>query len=84
MQEALPFLFGVVIGVVYTRLPAKARPFGPVACIVVGAIASAINGELHEGTWALFISLDALLVWLGAAAAVAVVRLAVEPATSRR
>jgi hypothetical protein len=84
MQELLPLLLGVVIGVAYTRLPAKARPVGPVACIVVGAIASAINGELNEALWALFVSLDALLVWLGAAVAVAVIRLGLEPALSRR
>jgi len=84
MQEALPFLLGVVIGVVYTRLPPKARWVGPVACIVAGAGASAINGELNEALWALFVSLDALLVWLGAAVAVVVIRSGLKPAQSRR
>ena len=80
MQELVPFLLGAAIGVVYTRLPHKARPAGPLACIVVGALASAVNGELNEALWALFVSLDALLVWLGAAVAVAAIRFRTRPA----
>jgi len=37
------------------------------ACVLAGAAASAINGELSQNGWLFFVSADALLVWLGAA-----------------
>lgn len=72
MQEWLPVMLGFAIGVgamqlsrIRWRLAAMVA-----ACIVAGATASAINGELPRSGWLVFVTMDALLVWLGAAAAV--------------
>ena len=66
MKEFLPLLLGCGIGVVFVRLPQLPRAAWPAACIVGGALASLINGELNEAFWALFVSFDAALVWIGA------------------
>jgi hypothetical protein len=34
--------------------------------VVVGGLASWVNGELESRWWAVFVSFDALVVWLGA------------------
>jgi hypothetical protein len=66
MKELLPLLIGCGIGVVFVRLPQVPRAAWPGACILGGALASAINGELNEAFWALFVSFDAALVWISA------------------
>ncbi len=69
MRELLPFLAGCVVGGAVTRLPMWARAVTLLlACLIAGALASAANGELASGYWAVFVSFDAILVWLGAAA----------------
>jgi hypothetical protein len=67
MGEFLPLLLGCAVGVAFTGRSSRTVRFAPVACVVAGALASALNGELNETLWALFVSFDAALVWLGAA-----------------
>jgi hypothetical protein len=68
MREVLPFALGFVAGGAVARLRGRARVvLLAVACLSLGALASAINGELTGRFWAVFVSFDALLVWLGAA-----------------
>ena len=43
----------------------------PLLCVIAGIAASAINGELAQSGWFVFVSADSLLVWLGAVAATA-------------
>lgn len=73
MGEFLPLLFGVLVGTAVSRIP---RRLGvvlfPVLCIAMGALASAINGELAREGWALFVSFDSLLVWGAATCALGV------------
>lgn len=71
MQEILPVALGLLIGVGAMRL-SKVRwrlAAMPPACVLAGAAASAINGELAYNGWFVFVSVDSLLAWLGAAAA---------------
>jgi hypothetical protein len=75
MKELIPLFAGLLVGsglalVRSTRLRAVLLP---VLSVVVGAAASWVNGELQSQWWALFVSFDALLVWLGAVTAFAVV-----------
>jgi hypothetical protein len=69
MQEALPVAFGLLISLGAMRLRgAGSRLVATVpACVLAGAAASAINGELAREGWFVFVSFDSLLVWLGAA-----------------
>jgi hypothetical protein len=64
VKEILPLLIGCVVGSAFVRLPRWAWPIG---CLFGGLVASAINGELGEPLWQLFVSFDAAMVWLGAA-----------------
>lgn len=68
MQELLPVALGGIIGLVvqWIQLYRWRAVVFVVLCAVVGAFASFINGELDEGLAPLFVSADALLVWLGA------------------
>jgi hypothetical protein len=76
MGEFAPFLFGCVIGAALIRLPRKGRMvIVPVACIVAGALASAVNGELASDLWLGFISFDSVLVWIGLAVTMATLSL---------
>jgi hypothetical protein len=60
----------MVIGVATMRIPrARWRLLAVPACVLAGAAASAINGELVDRGWWVFVSFDSLLVWLGAAVA---------------
>jgi hypothetical protein len=68
MQELLPVFLGCMTGAALCRLRARRWAIGPLACVLVGAVASLINGELDSSFAALFVSFDASLVWLGAAA----------------
>ena len=75
MKELIPFGAGLLLGgwlatVQSVRLRAILLP---VLCVVVGAAASWLNGELQSRWWALFVSVDAVLVWLGAVAMFALV-----------
>ena len=71
MQELFPLTAGLVIGLVVQRLRStKLRVAALVAlCVVFGALASYISGEL-EVSWG-FLSVDMALVWLGALVSVA-------------
>jgi hypothetical protein len=73
MQELLPVALGLLIGLAAMRLSttvSKLATSAP-ACVLAGAAASAINGELAQRGWLVFVSVDSLLVWLGAALCVA-------------
>ena len=66
LKELLPVTLGVLAGggaaaLRSLRLRMAALPVG---AVVGGATASAINGELADERWALFLTFDALLVWL--------------------
>jgi hypothetical protein len=69
VQELLPLLLGVVIGMVALRAPSRwpSIVYTGLGCICAGALVSWLNGEFSTSLWALFVSVDALLVWLGAA-----------------
>lgn len=69
MHELIPVVFGVVIGLAVQEVRGlRLRTMGLVVlCLVGGTVASWINGEL-EVSYA-FVSVDALLVWFGALAA---------------
>lgn len=74
MKEFLPFALGIAAGQVLSfvdrqRLRAVATV---VVALVGGACASAVNGELAASLWPLFVSVDALLVYLGVATSVAI------------
>jgi hypothetical protein len=69
MREILPVLLGCSLGGLGgIRLPQRLRAvLIPLSCVGAGAAASAINGELSSDLWAVFVSVDSLLVWMGAA-----------------
>lgn len=68
MQELLPLVGGLAIGAALTLVGLHwIRWVGfPVACLIVGALMSWLNGELTSAVWPLFVSFDAFLVWAGA------------------
>jgi len=70
MQEILPLAMGVVIGFAVQKVPAPRfrAALLVVLCLVFGAFASFVAGELEMSFG--FIPIDALLVWAGALAAV--------------
>jgi fucose permease len=70
MQEWLPIAMGVVIGLAVQKLPAPRLRAALLVglCVVCGAIASFVAGELEVTLG--FIPVDALLVWVGALVAV--------------
>ena len=75
MREVIPLFAGLLVGsglalVCSIRLRAVLLP---VLSVVLGASASWVNGELQSHWWGLFVSFDALLVWLGAVTTFAVV-----------
>ena len=74
MKEFLPFALGTAAGYVLSfvdrqRLRAVATV---VVALIGGACASAVNGELGGSLWPLFVSVDALLVYLGVATSAAI------------
>ena len=74
MGEILPFVLGCAFAGTIMALPRRGRPvLVPLGCLGLGALASAINGELGSGLWAIFVSFDALLVWIGAFSTLSVV-----------
>jgi hypothetical protein len=62
MRELLPFFFGCLVSPLVLR---RSQPVRVVAAFVVGATASAINGELIEGYGVVFVLIDTTLAWLG-------------------
>ncbi len=72
MHEFLPVLAGFVVGIVVQRVHSVRLRTAllVVLCLLLGAAASFLSGELALG-WG-FISIDAFLVWLGAAIGVAI------------
>jgi hypothetical protein len=75
MEELIPVAFGAVIGLAVQKVPSvRLRAIVLVVlCLVFGALASFINGELEVSLG--FISVDTVLVFLGALAAVGAVAL---------
>jgi hypothetical protein len=70
MQEFLPVALGMLIGVGSMRFPRTPGMLATfvTACILAGHAASAMNGELAQHGWFVFMSVDSLLVWVGAVA----------------
>jgi hypothetical protein len=67
MHEIIPVAAGVVVGLAVTliaNLRLRAVVF-VVLCVAVGALVSFMMGEMETGLAPLFVSFDALLVWLG-------------------
>ena len=73
MQELIPLAFGAVIGVAVQRVRgARLRAAVLVIlCLIFGALASFINGELEVSLG--FISIDTVLVFVGALVAIGAV-----------
>jgi hypothetical protein len=68
VKELLPVTLGIVVGggAAYVRSLRWRALLLPAGAIVGGACASAINGELADDRWMLFLTFDSLLVWLSA------------------
>jgi hypothetical protein len=68
MKELLPLCAGFAVGgcLSFVRSARLRTALLPAACVPVGASMSWVNGELGDRLWPLFVSFDALLVWLGA------------------
>jgi hypothetical protein len=67
--EMIPLVFGGVIGVAvqWVRGPRLRAAVLAILCLIFGALASFINGELAEPVVGLgFISIDTMLVFVGA------------------
>ena len=81
MKELLPIALGLVLGgaVTHTVRGPRKLPWLVAGCLVLGALASWINGELESGLWSVFVSFDALQVWIGAVVYVAAARVAGRP-----
>ena len=66
MAELLPVILGIAIGVALSTIrPLRQRVFVPLAILVTGATASAVNGELTHELWPVFVSFDMVLAGLG-------------------
>jgi hypothetical protein len=73
MGEVIPIAFGVLVGaaVQWVRGPRLRAAVLVILCLIFGALASFINGELVEPEVGLgFISVDTVLVFVGALVAV--------------
>jgi hypothetical protein len=68
VKELLPVTLGIVVGggAAYVRSLRRRALFLPAGAILGGFLASAINGELADERWMLFLTFDSLLVWLSA------------------
>jgi hypothetical protein len=77
VKELIPLCAGLTVGASLALVgsPRLRAVLLPVLALVVGVLTSAINGELATEGWAVFVSFDALVVWLGAATGFALVRL---------
>jgi hypothetical protein len=65
MKELLPLVLGVIVGLTAALVRPKLQLLC-LASLAMGALASAVNGELESGLAPLFVSFDALLVWAAA------------------
>ena len=75
MKELIPLAAGIGVGAalaVVHSLPLRAVVLPPL-CLGGGAFASWVNGELASRWWALFVSYDTLVVFLGAVIGLGVV-----------
>jgi hypothetical protein len=74
VKELLPFALGIAAGYALSFVgPERLRAVATiVVALVGGACASAVNGELAGSLWPLFVSVDALLVYLGVATSIAI------------
>jgi hypothetical protein len=64
MGELVPVGLGLLVAALACRLTPRVRAIVfPIACVLLGALASAVNGELASEGWAFFVSVDSLLVW---------------------
>jgi hypothetical protein len=78
MGEIIPLAFGAVIGaaVQWVRSPRLRAAVLVILCLLFGALASFINGELAEPGLGLgFISVDTVLVFVGALVTIGAVAL---------
>jgi hypothetical protein len=78
MGEIIPLAFGAVIGVAvqWVRGPRLRAAVLVILCLLFGALSSFINGELAEPELGLgFISIDTVLVFVGALVAVGAITL---------
>jgi hypothetical protein len=68
MRELLPLITGISmgLGLAFVRSLQLQASLLPALCIPAGALMSLVNGELGSQVWPLFVSFDAILVWLGA------------------
>jgi hypothetical protein len=75
MEEMIPVAFGAVIGLAVQKVPGVRLRAAVlvILCLVFGALASFINGELEVSLG--FISVDTVLVFIGALLAVGAVAL---------
>ncbi len=75
MKELIPLGLGIGIGGALAVVrPQRLRVIVlPVLCVAAGALASWVNGELASRWWALFVSFDTLVVFLGAVIALVAV-----------
>ncbi len=67
MKELVPLVLGLAIGVSLQGIRLTRLRGGSIAAAAVaaGIFASAVNGELKDKGWFLFVSIDTLLVGLG-------------------
>ncbi|MBY8976759.1 hypothetical protein KHP62_13125 [Rhodobacteraceae bacterium NNCM2] len=77
MHEIIPVILGAIFGIATVTIPLPGPRTGwfIAGCVIAGALASWINGELESSLAGLFVSFDALLAWCGALSAVLLFRL---------
>ena len=75
MKELIPLAAGIGVGaaLALVRSLRLRAILLPALCLSVGTLASGVNGELASRWWALFVSFDTLVVFLGAVIALGVV-----------
>ena len=66
MKEVVPVVFGIAVGLAISAI-AQLRHWLviPLAIVAAGVAASALNGELTNDFWPVFVSFDLVLVALG-------------------
>ena len=76
MHEILPIILGAVFGTLAVSIsfPGPRSGWFIAGCVVAGALASWINGEVETSLAALFISFDAILAWCGALSSLVALR----------
>jgi uncharacterized membrane protein YeaQ/YmgE (transglycosylase-associated protein family) len=76
MHEIVPIVLGAVFGTaaISMSLPGPRSGWFIAGCVLAGALASWMNGEVVNSLAPLFISFDALLAWCGALSSLVAVR----------